>query len=183
VIAQYELVTKGLGIKHASAVLGWSMGGVQTYQWVTQYPDFMDLIVPICGSAKTSLHNQVFLEGMKSVLLAARNDSWIGVAGEERTKENFVQVTDGKWTKDQQEMGLKALGRVYADWGSSQAFYCEKLYESNAGVQVFGKLHGEIFGRFGRWPSTLKIFLLCSTRGRLEIVRGRSHILGISRRR
>lgn len=28
--AQYELVTKGLGIRHAKAVLGWSMGAGQT---------------------------------------------------------------------------------------------------------------------------------------------------------
>jgi len=57
--AQYQLVTEKLGVKHARAVLGWSMGAGQTYQWVTQYPDFMDLGVPFCGSAKTSLHNQV----------------------------------------------------------------------------------------------------------------------------
>jgi homoserine acetyltransferase len=133
--AQYELVTKGLSIRHAHAVLGWSMGGGQTYQWATQYPDFMDLIVPFCGSAKTSLHNQVFLEGVKSALLAARSDSSIGVAREERTKENFVQGTDGKWTKEQREIGLKALGRVYAGWGFSQAFYREKLYESVLGFK------------------------------------------------
>jgi len=133
--AQYELVNKGLGIKHARAVLGWSIGASQTYQWATQYPDFMDLIVPFCGSAKTSLHNQVFLEGVKSALLAARSDSSIGVAGEERTKENFVQGTDGKWTKEQREIGLKALGRVYAGWGLSQAFYREKLYESVLGFK------------------------------------------------
>jgi len=37
--AQHELVTKKLGIKHAHAVMGWSMGAGQTYQWATQYPD------------------------------------------------------------------------------------------------------------------------------------------------
>ena len=128
--AQHELVTKELGIKHARAVMGWSMGAGQSYQWATQYPEFMDLIVPFCGSAKTSLHNKVFLEGVKSALLAARCDSSIGVALEERKKENFVQGTDGKWTKEQKEMGLKALGRVYAGWGFSQTFYREKLYET-----------------------------------------------------
>lgn len=133
--AQHELVTKGLGIGHARAILGWSMGAAQAHQWATQYPDFMDLIVPFCGSAKTSLHNKVFLEGVKSALLSARNDSSIGVALEERKKENFVQGTDGKWTKEQREMGLRALGRVYAGWGFSQAFYREKLYETALGFK------------------------------------------------
>lgn len=57
--AQHRLVTEKLDIKHARAVLGWSMGAGQTYQWATQFPGFMDLAVPFCGSAKTSLHNQV----------------------------------------------------------------------------------------------------------------------------
>src|SRR5262249_40100462 len=107
----------------------------QTYQWATQYPDFMDLIVPFCGSAKTSLHNKVFLEGVKSALFAVRGESSIGIAGEERTKENFVQGTDGRWTKEQRETGLKTMGRVYAGWGLSQAFYREKLYESILGFK------------------------------------------------
>jgi len=32
VSAQYKLVTEHLGIKHARAVLGWSMGAGQTFQ-------------------------------------------------------------------------------------------------------------------------------------------------------
>ena len=35
--AQHTLVTQHLGIKHARAVLGWSMGAGQTYQWATTY--------------------------------------------------------------------------------------------------------------------------------------------------
>lgn len=130
--AQHELVTKHLGIKHARAVLGWSMGAAQTYQWATQYPDFMDLIVPFCGSAKTSLHNQVFLEGVKSALYAAKGTSSAGVAKAD------VHTSDGAYTpfnEDAKANGLKALGRVYAGWGFSQAFYREKLYETALGFK------------------------------------------------
>ncbi|KAI7360783.1 homoserine O-acetyltransferase [Hortaea werneckii] len=77
--AQHELVTKHLGVEHVRAVLGWSMGAGQTYQWATQYPDFMDLIVPFCGSARTSLHNRVFLEGVKSAVLAGKQGVSAGV--------------------------------------------------------------------------------------------------------
>ena len=45
--AQHELVTKHLGIKHARAVLGWSMAAGQTYQWATQFPYFMDFAVAL----------------------------------------------------------------------------------------------------------------------------------------
>ncbi|KAI6845783.1 hypothetical protein KC332_g4234 [Hortaea werneckii] len=44
--AQHALVTQHLGIQHVRAVLGWSMGAAQSFQWATQYPGFMDLVVP-----------------------------------------------------------------------------------------------------------------------------------------
>ncbi|EON62322.1 homoserine O-acetyltransferase [Coniosporium apollinis CBS 100218] len=123
--AQYRLVTEHLNIKHAKAVLGWSMGAGQTYQWATQYPEFMDLVAPFCGSAKTSLHNQVFLEGVKSALLAAKGMSSGGIVkGEMADKEEYRG-----WNDEERNNGLKALGRVYAGWGFSQAFYRERLYE------------------------------------------------------
>ena len=125
-------MTEHLGIKHARAVTGWSMGAGQTYQWATSYPEFMDIAVPFCGSAKTSMHNQVFLEGVKSALLAARKNSSAGSC------EDGVLSAGEKyrtWTAEEKEVGLKAFGRVYAGWGFSQAFYREKLYESVLGFK------------------------------------------------
>lgn len=130
--AQHELVTKHLGIKHARAVVGWSMGAGQTYQWATQFPDFMDLIVPICGSAKTSLHNQVFLEGVKSALYAAKGTNSAGVA---KPDVHTAQYGYSSFTPATTTIGLKALGRVYAGWGFSQAFYREKVYEKVMGYK------------------------------------------------
>ncbi len=124
--AQHELLTKKLGITHLRAVTGWSMGAGQTFQWATQYPDFMDAAIPFCGSARTSLHNQVFLEGVKSALLAAKRESSAG------PKEGRVE-TAGKevrsWTEEERKVGLKAFGRGYAGWGFSQAFYRHRLHE------------------------------------------------------
>lgn len=51
VAAQYLLVTKHLKIKHLAGVTGPSMGGMQTLQWITQYPDFMDWAIPIATAA------------------------------------------------------------------------------------------------------------------------------------
>lgn len=134
VTAQHRLVTEGLGVKHARMVLGWSMGAGQTYQWLTQFPDFMDLGVPFCGSARTAIHNQVFLEGVKSALLAAKRGASAGSANGE-----VAQRKEGggyaQWTDEERAAGMKAFGRVYAGWGFSQAFYREKLYESKMGFK------------------------------------------------
>ena len=48
-VAQYRLVTEGLGVKHLRLVLGNSMGGMHTWMWGTQYPDFMDALVPMAA--------------------------------------------------------------------------------------------------------------------------------------
>ncbi|KAJ5682844.1 hypothetical protein N7462_006009 [Penicillium macrosclerotiorum] len=131
--AQHELVTKHFGITHLRAVIGWSMGGGQTFQWATQYPDFMDLAIPFCGSAKTSLHNKVFIEGVKCALLAVKNTRSAGSGEGGVREEGFSTVRI--WSDRDREVGLKAMGRVYAGWGFSQAFYREKLYETVLGYR------------------------------------------------
>ncbi len=49
VLAQYRLVTEGLGLRHLRLVLGNSMGGMHTWIWGVKYPDFMDALVPMAS--------------------------------------------------------------------------------------------------------------------------------------
>ena len=110
--AQHELVTKKLNITHLHCVVGWSMGAGQSFQWATQYPDFVDFCVPFCGSAKTSLHNQVFLEGVKSALLAAKG---LSSAGSKKGRVESSDLEERKknrtWSEKERTVGLKAFGR------------------------------------------------------------------------
>lgn len=50
--SQYRLLTEHLNIKRLHAVMGISMGGMQTFEWITSHPDFMRLAVPIIGSPR-----------------------------------------------------------------------------------------------------------------------------------
>ncbi|KAI5459430.1 Alpha/Beta hydrolase protein [Mariannaea sp. PMI_226] len=129
--AQHQLL-QSLGVKHLRAVLGWSMGAAQSFQWATQYPDMMDICVPFCGSARTSLHNQVFLEGVKTALLAAKSltsaGSGVGIA-------KVPSRNRAEWSDLEKEVGLKAFGRGYAGWGFSQAFYRQEVYKTAYGAK------------------------------------------------
>jgi homoserine O-acetyltransferase/O-succinyltransferase len=70
--AQYRLVREGLGIPHLRLVLGNSMGGSQAWLWATQYPDFMDAVVPM-ASQPTAMGSRNWM--MRRLIIdAIRND-------------------------------------------------------------------------------------------------------------
>ena len=110
ITCQYQLLTEHFQIEEILLVTGWSMAGCQSFQWAAQYPSFVRNIVPFCASAKTSPHNYVFLEGVKSALLADSN-----------FKNGFYKTPPAS--------GLKAFARVYAGWAFSQTWYRDALYK------------------------------------------------------
>ena len=60
--AVHRLLTEQLGVKHLQAVIGFSMGAQQAFQWAVSYPEFMDRVVATSGTAKTYGHGIVRLE-------------------------------------------------------------------------------------------------------------------------
>ncbi|MGO9123438.1 MAG: alpha/beta fold hydrolase [Terriglobales bacterium] len=68
--AVHRLLTEELKITHVRAIIGFSMGAQQAFQWAVSYPDFADRIVATCGTAKTYPHGVVRLEGQIAALTA-----------------------------------------------------------------------------------------------------------------
>ncbi len=52
ITSQYKLLTEQLGIDHINTVIGISMGGMQVYEWLSAYPEFMDNGIAIIGTPK-----------------------------------------------------------------------------------------------------------------------------------
>jgi homoserine O-acetyltransferase len=50
--SQYRLLTEHLGIKKLFGMIGGSMGGMQVFEWIVSYPDFMQKAVSYVGSPK-----------------------------------------------------------------------------------------------------------------------------------
>jgi homoserine O-acetyltransferase len=66
--SQYELLTHELHINHVYAVAGLSMGGMQTFQWLASYPDFMDKAVAIAGTPKMTSYDLVLWKTQLGIL-------------------------------------------------------------------------------------------------------------------
>src|SRR5919205_342846 len=73
---QHQLLTKVLGIKHVRAVVGISMGGMQTFQWVVAYPDFMDRAVPIVGSPRLAPYDLLLWQAQIDAIM--NDPAWRG---------------------------------------------------------------------------------------------------------
>ena len=57
--SEHRLVTEVLHLTHLHAVMGVSMGGMQTFEWVVAYPDFMDVAVPMAGSPQSTSYDKL----------------------------------------------------------------------------------------------------------------------------
>ena len=109
IMCQHRLVTEQFGVERIALVCGFAMGAQQAFHWGALFPNMVERIAPWCGSAKTSPHNVVFLEGFKAALRA--DDAWCG-----------------GWYDRQPDKGLRAMARVSAGWAPAQAFYRERLF-------------------------------------------------------
>jgi homoserine O-acetyltransferase/O-succinyltransferase len=129
-----QLLSKVFGIQKIAVVYGFSMGGQQAYHWGALYPEQVERICVVCGSAKTSPHNFVFLEGLKAALTA--DPLW-----------------QDDWFASPPLRGLRAFARIYAGWGPSQEFYREGIYKSLGSPTVEDHLVAFWENHFLQWDA------------------------------
>ncbi|MEN9208171.1 MAG: alpha/beta fold hydrolase, partial [Gloeomargarita sp. GMQP_bins_14] len=111
VTLQARLLWETWGIERLALVYGWSMGAQQAYHWGALYPERVERLVALCGTARTTPHNRVFLLSLRAALTAD-------------------PVWDGQTFRGTPERGYRAFARIYASWAVSQAFYRAKMYQT-----------------------------------------------------
>ena len=107
--AVHRLLTEELKITHVRAIVGFSMGAQQAFQWAVSYPAFADRIVATSGTAKTYYHGVVRLEGQIAAI----------------TTDAAFQ--NGDYTA-QPKKGLEAFGVVWTAWLFSQEWWRKELW-------------------------------------------------------
>jgi homoserine O-acetyltransferase len=122
--AQYRLLRERLGVDRLALLIGRSMGAQTAFQYASWFPDAVARLLAFSGSARTTPHNQVFLESVKAALTA--DAQWNG----------------GEYSEPPAK-GIVAVGRLYAGWAMSQAFYRQGLHlmEGIASVQEYLEKH------------------------------------------
>src|SRR5260370_10649646 len=69
---QYRLITQGLSVNHLRMVMGTSQGGMHSWLWGEQHPDFMDALMPLASNpAEIAGRNRMI---RRMVADAIRND-------------------------------------------------------------------------------------------------------------
>ncbi|MDP4003742.1 alpha/beta fold hydrolase [Methylobacterium sp. NEAU K] len=143
--AQSRLLAEIWGIERLHAVYGWSMGAQQAYHWAALFPERVARAVVNCGSARTAIHNRVFLKGLMAVLEAAP---------EHRGDGRFAAEPAG---------ALRAFGRIYAGWALSQDFYRADLHRTALGAPDLDTfLRTDWEERFARRPAADLYAQLCT---------------------
>jgi homoserine O-acetyltransferase/O-succinyltransferase len=109
--AVHRLLTDDLKITHLRAVIGFSMGAQQAFQWAVSYPDFMDRAVATSGTAKTYGHGIVRLEGQIAAITADPT------------------FNTGDYTTPPKK-GMEAFAMVWAGWLYSQEWWHRELWKT-----------------------------------------------------
>jgi len=109
--AVHQLLTQELHIQHLRAVVGFSMGAEQAFQWAVSYPDYMDRIVATSGTARCWPHGVM------------RNESQIAAITADEDFKN------GDYTA-QPKRGISAFGMVWGGWLYSQEWWRDELWKT-----------------------------------------------------
>jgi len=102
--AQIRLLEEVFGVERPALIYGWSMGAQQAYHWAVLEPERPRRLCCLCGTARTTPHNRLFLLSLRQALTA--DPAW-----------------DGSRFRSEPLEGLRRFALIYASWAASQPFY------------------------------------------------------------
>lgn len=137
-----RLVLDDLGVQRLRLVAGWSLGGMQSLEFASRYPECAATVFALCSAARCSPVNQVFLDSVGAALT---------------TGGRTVDADDPSAPER-----LDVFGRVYAGWAYCERFFAEEVYREfgYAGpadvVEAWGRDHrsmhaGDLMASLRMW--------------------------------
>ena len=111
--AVHRLLVDSLHVTHLRAVIGFSMGAEQAFQWAVSFPDYMDRIVATSGTARCWPHGVVRLEAE------------IGAIQMDTAFHNGDYTT-------RPTQGVQMFASIWAGWLYSQEWWRQELWKRGA---------------------------------------------------
>jgi homoserine O-acetyltransferase len=108
-----RLLVEDLGVTHLRAIVGFSMGAQQAFQWAVSHPGFADRVVATAGTAKSYAHGNVRLAGQIAAITA--DPAFKG----------------GDYTTPP-KAGLEVFALMWTGWLFSQEWWRRELWRSTA---------------------------------------------------
>jgi homoserine O-acetyltransferase len=111
--AVHHLLVDELKVTHLRAIIGFSMGAEQAFQWVVSYPTFTDRIVATSGTAKCYPHGFIRLESQINAMALD------------------PAFNNGDYTKEPTK-GIEAFALIWTAWLYSQEWWRDELWREGA---------------------------------------------------
>jgi homoserine O-acetyltransferase len=109
--AVHRLLVDELKVRHLEAVIGFSMGAEQAFQWAVSYPGFIDRIVALAGTARCWPHGKLRLAGQIAAM------------------ESDTGFHDGDYTAPPTRV-IRLFGLIWTPWLFSQPWWREELWRN-----------------------------------------------------
>ncbi|HEX4683060.1 MAG TPA: alpha/beta fold hydrolase [Gemmatimonadaceae bacterium] len=148
--AVHRLLVEDLHVTHLRAIIGFSMGAQQAFQWAVSYPTIADRIVATSGTAKTYGHGIMRLE---SQIAAITTDP---------------VFNNGDYAQEP-EKGLEAFGMVWAPWLYSQEWWRRELWKTAAPAGTTLEQYMARFRNFIPGADANDLILQCRTWERHDV--------------
>ena len=142
--SQHTALTKILGIERVHAVSGVSMGGMQTYEWIFTYPQFMKKAVPVVGTPAQTAHDMLFW-GTELDLIESSRGNAKATAAAMRAIARLNQLE--LWTPE--HVVAKNAGQDLDAFVKKQGDLLAKHDPENYAAQLEAMMGLDIYARYG----------------------------------
>jgi homoserine O-acetyltransferase len=142
--SQHAALTRVLGFERVYAVSGVSMGGMQTFEWVFTFPDFMTKAVPIVGTPRQTSHDLLFWGTELDLIESTRgNAAATAAAMRAIARLNTLELRTPQWIVE--ENG----GADPAAWVKAEGERLAKHDPENYAAQLRAMMALDVYRRFG----------------------------------
>ena len=142
--AVHRLLVEDLHVTHLRAIIGFSMGAQQAFQWAVSYPTFADRVVATSGTAKTYGHGIVRLESQIAAITAD------------------AAFNGGNYTAEPAKV-LETFGMVWAPWLYSQEWWRRELWKTTVPAGTTFEQYMQRFHNFIPGADANDLILQCRT--------------------